>query len=270
MLRAEILKLTTTSATRTAILIAALGLIITQLTFTLLLPSLRGSGAAGADVTGDLPVIDMGIADSQLGALNLLGVSLGTGSIGVVIVAVALLGVLAGSTDFRFGGITRAALAEPRRERIVLAKVGATAAIGVVAGVILAAAASLTLLVTQLADGTALTAVVPDILGILGRGMLTITLLSLIGLAVGLILRNQLTAVLVMLSVLVLEPVLLSIIQLAAGTLPAWAQFMPVTLAQAGAGSGGGLAPATALGGLMALTVVLLAAAAVTLRRRDL
>lgn len=134
MLRAEILKLTTTTSTRVAILIAALGLILTQLAFTLLLPALREDGAAGADVTAELPVIDMGLAENQLAALNPFGASMGTGSIGAVIVAVVLLGVLAGTGDFRYGGITGAALAEPRRSRIVLAKAGAAAATGAVTG----------------------------------------------------------------------------------------------------------------------------------------
>ncbi len=269
MLRAEILKLTTTASTRAAILIAALGLIATQLAFTLLLPALREDGAAGADVTADLPIIDMTLPENQLAALNPFGASMSTGSIGVVIVAVVLLGVLAGTSDFRHGGITGAALAEPRRSRIVLVKAGAAAAAGAAAGVLLAATALVTLVITLLARSTSLTAPLPQVLGLLGRGVLAIMLLSLIGLAVGLILRNQLAAVLVMLGALVLEPVLLSVVQLATGTLPTWVQLLPASLSQAAVGSGGALAPGTALAALAALAATTLAAAAITLHRRD-
>ncbi|MUK01270.1 hypothetical protein GM708_04590 [Vibrio cholerae] len=270
MLRAEILKLTTTTSTRTAVLIAALGLIITQLAFTLLLPGLREDGSAGAEVTAELPVIDMGLAENQLAALNPFGASMSTGSIGVVMVAVVLLGVLAGTSDFRYGGITGAALAEPRRSRIVLAKAGATAVAGGVAGVVLAVTAFLTLAVTLLTQSTALNASLPQVLGLLGRGALAVTLLSLIGLGVGLILRNQLAAVLVMLGALVFETVLMSIVQLATGTLPAWAQLLPVSLSHAAIGSGGALGSGPALAALAALTAIVLAAAVLTLRRRDL
>jgi ABC-2 type transport system permease protein len=270
MLRAEILKLTTTTATRTAILIAVVGLVASQLVFTLLLPFLREDGAAGPEVTGDLPVVDLGLAGNQLAALDPFGASLGAGSIGVVVVAVVLLGVLAGTGDFRFGGITAAALAEPRRERIVLGKAAALTVVGATTGIVLAAVSAVTLLITLVAHGTPLTAAVPDVLGVLGRGVLAITLLTLVGLAVGLILRTQLTAVLAMLGVLVLEPVLLSIVQLATGSLPAWAQLMPATLSQAAVTSGGTLAPGVALGALTILVIVLLGCAAATLRRRDL
>ncbi len=125
-------------------------------------------------------------------------------------------------------------------------------------------------LLALILDGTALSATLPDILGTLGRGLLAITFLSLIGLAVGLLLRNQLTAVLVMLSVLVLEPILLGIIQLATGTLPIWAQLMPMTLAHALINAPSALTGAAALGALTVLTGLLLTGAALTLKRRSL
>jgi hypothetical protein len=267
MLRAETLKLTTISATKIAVLIAVLGLLATQLFTTVLDPYLVESGAWGPEFTEGVPVTDMTLASEQLAALNLLG---GGGSIGIVLIAVILLGVLAGISDFRFGGMVGTALAEPRRERIVLAKTGATALIGAAAGLILAALSVIALLLALVLDGTALTAALPDILGTLGRGVLAIMFLSLIGLAVGLLLRNQLTAVLVMLAALVLEPILLGIIQLATGTLPIWAQLMPVTLAHALISAPNALTGAAALGALTVLTAILLTGAALTLRRRSL
>lgn len=267
MLRAEILKLTTVPATRIAILIAALSLLFTQLFSFVLETNPVENGAQGTEVTSDIPVMDMTLASEQLAVLNLLG---GGGSIGIVLIAVILLGVLAGTSDFRFGGMVATALAEPRRERIVLAKSGATALIGTATGLILAAASIIALIGALILDGTALTATLTDILGTLGRGVLAITFLSLIGLAVGLLLRNQLTAVLVMLSVLVLEPILLGLIQLATGTLPIWAQMMPNTLAHAVISAPNALTGAAALGALAVLTGLLLTGAAFALKRRSL
>lgn len=135
---------------------------------------------------------------------------------------------------------------------------------------LLAAVALLTLGVTLLSRSTPFTASLPQVLGLLGRGVLAVTLLTLVGLAVGLILRNQLAAVLVMLGALVLEPVLMSIVQLATGTVPVWVQLLPVSLSQAAVGSGAAVAPGTALGALAALAAIAVAASALTLRRQDL
>lgn len=270
MLHAEILKLTTITSTRTAVIIAALGLVITQLSFTLMLPALRESGSAGPEITGDLPAIDLGLARHQLDAVNPLGASMGAGSIGVVLLAVLVLGVLAGTADFRFGGITGTALAEPRRGRIVLAKSAGTAVVGATTAAILAAVAAATLLITLLVTGTAVTAAAPELLGILGRSVLALTCLTLLGLAAGLILRNQLLAVLVSLGVVVLEPALQSIVQLATGTLPPWTQLLPISLVQAAVGGEGMLGAGPALGALAVLTAALLGVAALTLRHRDL
>ncbi|MBJ2122533.1 hypothetical protein I6N91_16255 [Arthrobacter sp. MSA 4-2] len=267
MLRAETLKLTTVPATKIAVLIAALGLLATQLVSTVLMPYLVNSEGTDPEVAGELPVIDMTLASEQLAVLNLLG---GSGSIGVVLIAVILLGVLAGISDFRFGGMVGTALAQPRRERIVLAKTGATALIGAATGLILAALSVTALLLALVLDGTALAATLPEVLGTLGRGVLAITFLSLIGLAFGLLLRNQLTAVLVTLAVLVLEPILLGIIQLATGTLPIWAQLMPNTLAHALITAPNALTGAAATAALTALTALLLTGAALTLKRRSL
>lgn len=270
MLRAETQKLTTTISTRVSILAAVLGLILTQLAFTVLLPLLSEDKVVGADIAAEVPSIDMSIAANQLAALSPFGTSTGAGSIGVVIVAVVLLGVLAGTSDFRYGGVTGAALAEPRRTRIVLAKTGAVAAHGALTGLALAAAAVLTLLLTLNIRGIEFTASLPLAASILGRGILAITLLTLVGLAVGLLLRNQLAAVLVLLGTLVFEPVLMSIVQLTTGTLPAWAQILPVSLSQAVVSPNGVFSPGGALIALITMAALLLAAATIALHRRDL
>ncbi|WP_294566805.1 hypothetical protein, partial [uncultured Arthrobacter sp.] len=68
MLRAETLKLTTIPATRIAVLIAAVGLLATQLISTVLIPYLVNSEATDPEVAGELTVIDMTPASEQLAA----------------------------------------------------------------------------------------------------------------------------------------------------------------------------------------------------------
>ena len=122
MFRAELLGLTTTTATKVSALVAVIGLILTQLMFVTVLPALaRGDIGPGAEALGaDLPVLDLTSPAAQLDAINPLGASMGGGSIGIALLAIVLLGTLAGTSDDRYGGMVGAALASPRRGRICL------------------------------------------------------------------------------------------------------------------------------------------------------
>lgn len=273
MYRAELLGIRTVRATTVAALVAVLGLIVTQLTFVTLLPALaRGDVGPGAAALGDdLPSFSLTTAAEQLGALSPLGASTGGGSLGVVVIAVALLGVLAGTSDFRFGGIVGAALASPRRERILVAKAAATATVAAVIGLALVVVSLVTLAVTLSASGIPIVIDVAAAAGVLARGVLVVVLLALLGLAIGVIARNQLAGVLVMLTILIVEPVIQATAGLIAGTAPAWSQFLPVALAQAAVGVGPAvLSPAIALVALAVLIGIVLVTAAVALRRRDI
>ncbi len=273
MYRAELLGLRTVLATKVAAVVAVLGLLATQLTFVTLLPALaRGDIGPGAEALGDdLPSFALTSAGEQLAALSPLGTSTGSGSLGVVVIAVALLGVLAGTSDFRYGGIVGAALAAPRRGRIMVAKAGAVAAIAAVIGLALVLVSTVTLLVTLTASGTPVALGVAAAAGVLARGVLVVVALALIGLAIGVMARSQLTGVLVALAVLVLEPVVQATLGLVSGSAPLWTQFLPVALAQAAVGAGPtSLSPAIATVGLVVLTGVVVAAATVVLRRRDI
>jgi ABC-2 type transport system permease protein len=272
MYRAELIGIRSVLATRVAAIIAIVGLVVTQLAVVTLLPALaRGDIGPGAEeLGGDLPSFDLGSSADQLGALSPLGSTSGTGSLGAVVIAVVLLGVLAGTSDFRFGGIVGAALASPRRGRILAAKAGAVATVGAVLGIVLVVVSTLTLIVGLAARGLPLAIDPVGAIGVVGRGVLVVLLLALLGLAIGVVARNQLAGVLVALAVLVLEPIVQGTAALVSGTAPVWTQFLPVALAQAAIGAGPApVSPAVASIGLVVLTVIALGAAAVDLRRRD-
>lgn len=274
MFRAELIGLVTTTATKVTAAVAVVGLIVTQLAFVTLMPALAdGDIGPGLDALGsDFPVLDLASRAVQLDALNPLGASMGSGSIGVALLAITLLGVLAGTSDDRYGGIVGAVLASPKRFRIVAAKAGAVALVGAVLGVVLALVSLVTLVMTLAATGTPFVLGLPDLAARFGLGVLAVTALSVIGLAVGLIVRTQLAGVLTMIAILILEPVVVSSIQLVTGgTVPAWTQFLPVALAQ-GVIHGGtdGLGPIVVILALVALTAALTAAASAALSRRDI
>jgi len=273
MFRAEILGLVTTTATKVAAAVALLGLVLTQLVFVVVLPALAsGQVGPGAEALGDdLPVVDLSAAATQLDALSPLGSTLGGGSIGLALVAIVLLGVLAGTSDDRHGGIVGAVLASPRRSRVVVAKAAAVGVGGAVVGVALAVVSLLTLVGSLALTGTPVTAVTGAIVATSARGVLAVVCLAVVGLAVGVLCRSQLTGVLVMMGVLVAEPVVAAVAQLVGGGAAAsWTQFLPVALAQSvihgGAGTVGGGA---AIAALLALTAVALVAASLALSRRD-
>lgn len=273
MLRAELLSLVTTTATKVTVAVAVIGLVVTQLMFVTLLPALaRGDIGPGAAALGeDLPVIDLASASAQLDTLNPLGASMGGGSIGIALIAIALLGVLAGTSDDRYGGIVGAVLASPRRGRIVLAKAGAVGLAGIVLGATMAVVSLLTLLGTLALTGMPLAASAGDIAAASGRGVLAVACLAVLGLAVGILLRTQLVGVVTMIAVLIAEPMIAGITQLLSGGGAAgWTGFLPVALVQnVIRGGSPELGLAVVAAGLAALTAAALAAATFALSRRD-
>lgn len=273
MFRGELLKLTTTAATKVALAVGIVGLIGTQLVIVVLLPALAsGAIGPGADALGgDLPTFDLGTAAAQLAALSPLGASEGGGSLGLASLAVLVLGVLAGTTDYRFGGIVPAALAEPRRGRILAAKVLATGLTGLVLGAAYAIVSLIALLISTTATGAALSVGVLDIAAVMAQGAVVVALLALIGLGIGVLARNQLAGVLTMLGVVVLELMVQGIAAVVSGAQPVWAQLLPLTLSQAAIGATpAAVPPLAALAGLIGWVAALLAAASVAIRRRDL
>ncbi|GAB3605536.1 hypothetical protein GCM10027413_09450 [Conyzicola nivalis] len=274
MVHAELLKLRTVASTWVALAVAAGGLLVTQVLNVTLLPALASGAVLGDEpaVRDELGAIDTGAAAFQYAALNVFGTGGASGSIGIATIAVLALGVLAGTTDYRHGGIVGTALACPRRGGILAGKVGATAVAAAVLGIALAVIALAVLLGSALTGGgLALSPL--DVASALGRGVVVVVLLALLGLAIGVLVRSQLAAFITIAALLLAEPILQGLVQLVTGGLPVWAQLLPVSLARSGLAdpaADSGLAPAVALGVLAALTAAVLAAAGVALRRRDL
>jgi ABC-2 type transport system permease protein len=273
MLRAELLKLSTTAAPKVALAIGATGLILTQLVFVTLIPALAsGVIGPGADALGgDLPSLDLASAAGQLSALSPLGTASGAGSIGIAVIAIFLLGVLSGTSDYRFGGIVSTALAQPKRVQILTSKAAATGVVGLAAGVLFAIVSLVALLVTLAFTGNPLLVGGAVIAAVVARGAIAIACLALVGLAVGILARNQLAGVLAMLGLLLLEPIVQSIAQVITGDLPIVSQLLPLSLATSVIGTApGGLPLPIAFVALIGLTGVALALAAVALRRQDI
>lgn len=273
MLRAELLKLTTTPASKIALAVGAAGLIITQLITVTLLPALAsGLIGPGKDVIGDvIPASDLVTSVGQLAALSPLGASGGTGSIGIAVIAIVMMGVLAGTSDYRFDGIVTTALAQPNRVRILAAKAAATGIAGIVTGAVFAVVSTATLLTALGIAGTPF-AIEPAVLAaVFARSVLAVACLTTFALAVGILARSQLIAVLAILSILIIEMIVQSIAQLIMGSMPVWAQFMPLSLVHAVIGTeAAGVPLPIAAAALLALTAIALTLAALVLRRRDI
>ena len=274
MFRAALLKLTTTTATKVAVIIGILGLILTQVTFVTVLPALANGtiGPGREALGGDLPAFDLPTRVAQLAALSPLGASTGGGSIGIAVLAVLVLGVLAGTTDYRFGGIISTALAQPNRGIILAAKVGAIALTGLVVGLAYAAVSIATLMISLPLTGAELALSVREFVGVAARGTIVVALLTLLGLAIGILARSQLVGVLTMLGILLTELMVQAIVQLVTGTLPLWAQLLPLSLSHAAVspGAAGGIPPLAAVAALAALVTAVLAVAGGAMRVRDI
>jgi len=272
MLRAELLSLASTTSARITAVLAVAGLLATQITFVSLLPAIvRGDVGAAEGAADDMPAFDLASGATQLDALSPLGASMSAGSVGIAILAVVILGVLAGTSDYRFGGIVTAALAAPRRWQLVAAKAGASGLAGIVLGATLVAVSAVVLAITLAVAGAPFAIDGVAAAAVLARGVVAIACLVLIGLAVGLLTRSQLGGVLVVLTVMLTEPLITAVAGLATGTVPVWTQLLPVALAHATIGAGPAqLSPLVAGGILVGLTLVVLAAATIAVRRRDI
>lgn len=296
MYRAEMLKLRTTRATWIVAAVAVAGMLVVQ-AFTLLLPTiLRGTEALGGGPTVGLQappemvaelapeldaLVDVTQPAFQRSMLDLLGSGLnGSSSVGVATVCMLLLGALAVTTDFRTGGIVPTALVQPSRLRVLGAKAGATATVALAVGVVLALLGAAGLLLAIVTTPGASLALEPlEVLGVWGRGLAVLVLLSWFGLGIGTLVRGQVAAVVTVGALALAEPVVRGAVTLLSGGTSAAAEWLPLGLgALASTGSSGaallgGAAPLGAFAALLGLGVwvaVLLGGSAVSLQRRDL
>ena len=250
LVAAELLKVRTTR-TWTALLLVALMLTVINLVATLVL---AGTGTAAEAGIGD--------PSSEAVARTLLG----AGGAGALLAAV--LGVLATAGEHRHGTITRTYLGEPRRGRVVAAKLLGLLVWGALFGVVLAATAGLVTyagLVLRDADlAEANRLAVP----LLGGSVAGTALYAVLGVGVGALVRSQVVGVVAVVgSEVLVAPLLVAVLPDVGRWLPGGALAAVV---------GGGTAPedllsAPAAAVLLVGYALLAAFVAVQLdRRRDI
>jgi len=167
LVRAELLKLRTARST-IALVAVVLGLGLLFVTRVA-----RAAGGAGG--------VTPGTADAWT---QLLGSALSP------TLLVLLVGVLAFTGEMRHGSLTPTLLVTPRRRRVVVAKVLATAVVGIaVTAVLVAAAAAI-----GAATGVLTTAPDAEVLRLVGTGMLLASFWAWLGVAVGVLVRQQIPA----------------------------------------------------------------------------
>lgn len=303
VLRAELLKLRTTRTPWVIGLVAVAGMLLTQV-LTLVLPrtlrtleALGGSGAgfhvgtqmSPADtselLSGLAAATDLGSAQAQRALLDLMGNGpAGSGSSGVTALCVLLLGALAATVDFRTGGIVPTALAVPDRLRVLAGKAGATATAALAIGAALALVTAVGLVLAIATTPGASLAIGPgEALGVWGRGLAVMVLLSWLGLAVGTLVRGQVAAIVVVVALALVEPMIQAAALVLTGGATTATSWLPITLgslASAGQGAaqlfgattdaGPAVGAAAALAGLLAWAALLLVTAGAVFRRRDL
>lgn len=193
MLRSELVKVSTTWVWWGVLLIALAFAALNVGLIGALAPTEPSDPAAAS--TG-LPVVT-----TEEGQVAVLGFGYQTGYL-----FSAVLGTIIGASDYRHRTATPTFLAAPRRGRVAAAKLVTSAAVGVVYGIVVQLAA-LALLLALLAlrgvdvvDAGAFTRSI--VLGVLG-----IAVWAVIGTSIGLLLRNQVAAiVLVVVLLFVLDP----------------------------------------------------------------
>lgn len=241
-IRSELLKLRTTR-TFLGIVIATLGLV--------------------ALITGAQAAADSFDADATPG-VDLLDVA------GVAQPFALVLGILAVSTEFRHGTITPTLLATPDRLRLMLAKLSAHGAAGIVLGIVAYGIAALLMAVILPLRDISSGISIGDGFEMVVGGVLCIALLAAIGVGVGAVVRNQVGAVIGGLAwMFVIEPLLVAI-----PTVGEWVEDYGIggaITAVSGSSFGGGADVSQIAGGLLLLGYALLLAVTgvILLRRRD-
>lgn len=182
-----------------------------------------------------------------------------------------VLGILAVSTEFRHGTITPTLLATPDRLRLMLAKLSAHGAAGIVLGLVAYGLAALLMAVIlplrDISTGISAGDGIEQVVG----GIVCIALLAAIGVGVGAVVRNQVGAVIGGLAwMFMIEPLLTAI-----PTVGGWVEDYGIggaITAVSGSELGGGADISQVAGGLLLLgyAILLAVAGVILLRRRDI
>ncbi|MEV4799103.1 ABC transporter permease [Nonomuraea sp. NPDC049421] len=116
------------------------------------------------------------------------------GLLGLTVFAPALLGTIAVSSEYRHRTITTTTLFAPRRWTWLVAKLGVYTGAGLAYGAIAAAVAGGALFGVAMLKGITLALPTVMVVALLARIALTMAVYTLLGAAVGALLRNQVTA----------------------------------------------------------------------------
>ncbi|MEV4472031.1 ABC transporter permease [Nonomuraea salmonea] len=119
------------------------------------------------------------------------------GLLGLTVFAPALLGAIAVSSEYRHRTITTTTLFAPRRWTWLVAKLGVYTGAGLAYGAIAAAVAGGALFGAVMLKGITLGLPTAMVAALLARIALTMAVYTLLGVAVGALLRNQVTALVV-------------------------------------------------------------------------
>ncbi|MDN6498879.1 MAG: hypothetical protein L0K44_03875 [Yaniella sp.] len=157
-------------------------------------------------------------SDEQLAALTLasspfqvlISDVLGNTGIGtsLPVIAATLFGALTITGEFRRGSVTNAALHQPLRAKLILTKATAIAATAFAAAIVLIVVRGGVLAIGLAVQGEPLLIEMPELLTVWARGIIALLAYSLLGLGLGLLVRNQVATVSVIFAVIVGESIL--------------------------------------------------------------
>jgi ABC-type transport system involved in multi-copper enzyme maturation permease subunit len=220
-----------------------------------------GIGVVAVVFTPAQPGVDIPALETEAGIRNLFGQSAGAYVFAIV------LGALGMTQEIRHQTLTSTFLAEPRRNRVMVAKMAAYGVVGAIYGAVgVVFGFALTLALLPFKDH----ADIPwtGLWQIAGGAVLSCALFAILGVAAGTLIRNQIAAILLILVwVLLVETLVVAF-------LPAWGKWLP-------GGAVAGVLQSTGFGGagyldvwqaslvLIGYAVAFGAIAALTTQRRD-
>lgn len=126
------------------------------------------------------------------------GVSAGT-------VCAVLLGMLSVTTEYRRGSILQSVIAQPKRLRLAVTKLGALVIFTTAASLALVICKALLLTLGLIVQATPLLLTPLDLLGIWARGGCALALFALMGAGIGFLVRSQVTAIIGLFIAIALE-----------------------------------------------------------------
>jgi ABC-2 type transport system permease protein len=146
---------------------------------------------------GGLMVADIGNRPLNTGE----GLQTALHAVGFGSILAEIAGIIGMAGEFRFGQADQTFLSEPRRGRVVTAKVALYTLVGLIFGLVSAAATLAATWIWLTAKGVGLPLGQSVIWSSLGGGVASATLSALLGVAIGAVLRNQVVAIITVLAV---------------------------------------------------------------------